>query len=218
MEMSSKLKVITVIFLIIGFVFLLANFEYPHTVLVEKKVQVPYQVGIPDETTHVGSMPSFHFLDRDYKYFPPVNLTAGQTLEVTWYSDIGLLVCIFSQEQFHNFQTVFPQFNYSNRFLPIPPYLETSGSGWKQSKLTYDVTESGYYVAAITNINYNYPAYAQISHFDEFVISYTYQTEFVTQTQDVPQNDNLYLYIGSFLLIAGITTAFVLYRKVAHGL
>jgi hypothetical protein len=210
MQTSSKLKVITVIFLITGFIFISVNFISPHTILVEKTVQVPHQISIPIES-HIDSM-HFSFLDRNYRYFPAVSANAGQTLKLTWYSDIEILVFIFSQPQFSNFQSIFPQLNGSIHLFPTPFPLQTSGFGRRASSLSYNVTDTGYYVAVITNANYDYPAYVQVSHFDEFVISYTYQTELVTETQNVPQNDNLYLYIGSFLVIAGVLIALVFYR------
>ena len=75
MQTSSKLKVITVIFLITGFIFISVNFISPHTILVEKTVQVPHQISIPIES-HIDSM-HFSFLDRNYRYFPAVSANAG---------------------------------------------------------------------------------------------------------------------------------------------
>gem|GEM_PF-6040204 len=54
-------------------------------------------------------------------------------------------------------------------------------------------------MAVITNTMYN-GAFAQIQTFKEYLITYTYQTEYSTQMQA----DNLYLDLGIILLISGI--------------
>jgi hypothetical protein len=77
-------------------------------------------------------------------------------------------------------------------------------SGWanKNGNVSFSVTESRGYVAVITNAMYDGGAGANIYEFNETLISY--QTQFTMQSQNVMQNDNLYLYIGVIFLVLGV--------------
>jgi hypothetical protein len=196
--------VIGIILLIIGSLFVFVNFFSPHTVLIE----VPNQ-----DTRSLGSMDDFHFngyppetlqqsTDNIYRYLPAVNITNGQTLRVTWYSDIFLGVFIFSEEQFAYFQSILPNMKFPDTSGAVAwadengITYEAVGWGRKSEIVSYNVTETGNYVAVITNAMYG-AAYAYISDFNLDLISYNQTTQ--------KQNDSLYLYIGVFLVILGIT-------------
>lgn len=213
---SSNLKIIAITLLLIGIIFVSVNFISPHTVLVQKSVEVPHQVSIPNESS-LSSRPAFNLNDSGYQYFPAVKITTGQTLELNWYSDIFLGVYIFSQEQFSNFQSIFPK-TLAEKGITSDPAAWANKNGityeaaaWanKNGEVSYNVTESGDYVAVITNAMYNGIAFAQIYYFNESLISYTYQTHYTTQIQNVTQNDNLYLYMGSVFIILAILIIFL---------
>lgn len=200
--------VIGIILLIVGLLFVSVNSITPHTVL----IKVSHQVSIPNFQT-LASMNNFvlngyppHNTTADiYQYFPAVHIPNGQTLKVTWYSDIFLGVFIFSQEQFANFQSILPNMQSTGTTPNAQAWANKNGItyeavGWaaKSGKVSYNVTEAGNYVAVITNAMYG-AAYASISDFNETLISYNYQTNYTNQKQ----NDNLYLYIGVIFMILG---------------
>ena len=199
---NSNLKFIGIILIAIGFFFIPVNFVSPHTVLVETSVQVPNQVSVPNERS-LGSMSSSTLDSNYYKYYNPVAITAGQTFKMTWSSDTSLTVYIFTQNQFSNYQS--QQFGFNINY-------QATGSG-KTGTLTYGVQDSDNYVALIKNGGSLFGgSSAQVYQFTISSISYTNQTQYTTQTQIVPQNDNLYLYLGFIFMILGILM-FLIFQK-----
>ena len=180
----STLKVIAIISLLIGAFFTSFNFVSPHHILVKKSIQVPYEVSIPNETI-LGSK---YGEVRVYSniYFPAIYIEANKTFQITWVSIYFATAYIFTQQQFNNYQ--------SNASFDSEASVTTKQDG----SVAYDVKDSGYYVAEL-----NVGANQYIIDFNESVISYTNQTHYMTQTQNVTQKDNLYLYLGITLLVAG---------------
>src|SRR5208283_5842827 len=109
-------------------------------------------------------------------YFPAIYIEANQTFQITWVSIYFADAYIFTQQQFNNYQ--------SNESFDSEAFTSAKQDG----SVAYDVKDSGYYVADL-----NVGADQYIVEFNESVISYTYQTHYVTQMQNVPQKDNLYL-------------------------
>jgi len=123
-------------------------------------------------------------------------------------------VFIFSEEQFAHFQSVLPSINFSGIGDPDSWANENGityeAFGWakKNEIVSHNATETGNYVAIITNgglVN------AYISYFSLDMI-------FTTQTTE-KQSDSLYLYIGVFFVILGIaalTVTLVRQKKLSN--
>jgi hypothetical protein len=150
-----------------------------------------------------------------YRYFPSVKVNASQTLDVVWYSDIFLAGYIFSQEQFNHFQSVFPEIKQDGNKMTLEQEngITYEATGWasKYGEVSYNVTQSGDYVAVLTNVMSG-GHFAGVGYFNESAITYSHQTEYVTEVQNLPQNDNLYLYLGSGFIIAGVAVILVFQR------
>jgi hypothetical protein len=211
-----SLRTINVVFgiilLIIGSLFVSVNFCFPHTVSIEVPNQDTHSLGSIDEFNFNGYPPETlqQSPDNIYRYLPAVNITKGQTLEVTWYSNLFLGVFIFTEEQFAYFQSVLPN-SKSGDYVHSVEWAtanevtyEAVGWGKKDKIVSYNVTETSNYVAVITNSMYG-AAGAHISYFDLDLISYSLTVQ--------KQKDNLYLYIGAFLIIFGITLLTVKFVK-----
>lgn len=184
---ASDLKSIGIIIFLIGVIFIPVNFFFPHTVLAPTSVQVPQQASVPSE--HIlGSMTSFTLQNNYYDYFYNVTIAAGLTFKMNWSSDTSLTAYILTSNQFNNYQS--NQLGYGINY-------QATGSG-RTGALTYDVQYSDRYVAMIIN---NAGASAEVYQFTESSISYTNQTQYTTQTQMLPHDDNLYLYLGVAFMI-----------------
>jgi hypothetical protein len=113
-------------------------------------------------------------------------------------------VFIFSEEQFAHFQSVLPNMQEHTGRGAVAwanangVTYEAAGYESKNTPISYNVTETGNYVAVITNAG---AAYAFIQDFNVNLISYN-------QTQD----DGLYLYIGIVLMIIGIIFSVMIFR------
>jgi hypothetical protein len=209
--LMKKVIALTVssILLIVGLLLFSVNFISPHTFLIEVSNQ---------DTRSLGAIEDFHLnsyypkmiqpsTDDIYRYLPAVNVTAGQTLRVFWYSDVFLTVYIFSEEQFTHFQSILPNINFSG-ISNFDAWADENGitfeaSGWAKRNeiVSYNVTETGDYVAVITNgglVN------AGVSYFSLDLI-------FTNQTTE-KQSDSLYLYSGIGLIIIGILSFVVTLR------
>ena len=150
-----------------------------------------------------------------------MNLTSGQTLAVSWYSDIFLGVYIFSQQQFAYFQNIFPQASLNGEINPDAASwanktgIDYEAAGWanKNGGVSYNVTQSGSYVAVITNAMYygaqvnGSGAFADISYFKENIVYYNSGIYYARQS------DNLCLYVGASLIIAGTISTFYFLQK-----
>jgi hypothetical protein len=209
---DNRLKTINIvigtILLTVGLLFVSANFISPHKVLTEDSNQ-----GTPN-TRSLGSIDNFHLNgyppetleqspDNIYRSILAVNVTNGQALEVSWYADIFVGVFIFSQEQFAYFQSVVSKMQPADSVDASAwasanrVFYEAVGWARKNGEVSYTVSETGNYVAVITNAMYG-AAYATIWDFNLNLISYD-QT-----TNHTNQNDSLYLHLGIFFMIIGI--------------
>lgn len=208
----NKFKIVSTAVLLIGIIFVFANFTFPHTVLVQKPIQVsiPHSRSIASLNYSIlnGNMfyPPLQPTAVTYYYLSTANVTEGQTLHVTWYADISLGVYIFTEEQFANFQSTLPHTQGTGNTPDATEWANKNGiayeaAGWarKNGEVSYNVSESGDYVAVITNAMYG-GAFAQVHYFDEYLVTYTFETQYVTQTA----NDNLYFYLGIVFLILGL--------------
>jgi len=193
------------VLLIIGLFFVSINYVFSHTVLIEVTVQDSpnYYTLAEINGTHLAGYPPENAPSNLYQYLPPVNITNGQTLEVSWYANLILGVFIFSEEQFTNFKSVLPNMQSTGNTPNAEEWTRKNGVTYlpmefgKKGTVSYNVTETGNYVAVITNAMYG-AAYASIWEFSETLISYN------TQTNYESQNDSLYLYFGVFFMILGI--------------
>jgi hypothetical protein len=197
------------ILLIVGLLFVSVNFISPHTVLIE----VPNQ-----ETRSLGAVEDFRLdsyyplmtqpsPDDIYRYLPAVNVTTGQTLRVYWYSDVFLGVFISSEEEFTRFQSILSNIEFPSVSGAVT-WADENGItyeaydwGKKNTVVSYNVTETGNYVAVITNSG---GVNAYVSYFSLDLI-------FTTQTTE-KQSDSLYLYIGIVSIIMGIVPFVVTLR------
>lgn len=209
---NSKLKIIAISLLLIGIVFVAANFISPHTISVQKQIQVWQYQQVTGLTDTSVTVPPWNLTNPGYEYFSSENMTPGQTLNVDWYATADIYGYIFSQQQFAYFQSIFPNILplYRTNVSANPAVawanengfaFEATNDGEKYGGVSYNVTESGDYVSAVTNGMigmHGGPMNVGISSLTETVASYFYQTQFV------PKSDNLYMYVGSFLIIAGI--------------
>jgi type II secretory pathway component PulC len=180
----SNLKVIAIILLLIGSVFTSINLLSTHTILVKKLIQVPEEVSIPHRTV-LGSK-SGEVRVWSNLYFPAVYIEANQTFQITWASIYFANAFIFTKQQFADYQ--------SNESVDS----EATVSAKQDGSVAYYVRDSGYYVAVL-NVGANQAVY----EFNESVISYTNQINYVIQMRNTPQKDNLYLYLGITFLVAG---------------
>jgi len=209
-ETFNRLQVIAVIWLLIGLIFASMNFISPHTVL----RRASYQISTP----HIQSVasindsyingnhyyPQFNPPNKDYLSLPPVYVNVGETITATWITDSVIVSgYIFSQSQFTNFQTALQSMeNNTNLFLNWASKngtnYEASGSGKQDAWVSYNVTESGYYVAII----FVEQVFTRVQTFEEYLVTYTFQRQWTALTV----NDNLYLFIGIAFISSGTPT------------
>lgn len=194
-ERTIRLKTINIIIgimLIVGSLFVSVNFISPHTTSTKVTLATINNFhlnGYPPETLQQST-------DNIYRSIHAINITNGQTLEVSWYSDIILGVFIFSEEQFAYFQSILPQMHATGNTPDAVEWADKNGItceavGWAhEGEVSYNVLKTGKYVAVITNAMYG-AAYATIWDFDVNLISYK-------------QTASLYLYLGVLLVILGI--------------
>ncbi len=202
MPSNRNLKFISILLLLIGFCFVVVNFSSPRTVLVQTSVQVPNQVRVPNERS-LGSSPSFALNSSGYEYYHPVAVMAGQTFKMTWSSNTSLTAYILTENQFSSYQS--NQVSYAINY-------QAAGSG-RTGTLTYDVQVADNYSALIGNVgSFLGGASAQVYQFTESSISYINQTQYTKETQIVPQNDNLYLYLAFVVMISGILMFYFLQK------
>ena len=189
------------ILLIVGLLLVSVNFISPHTVLIEVPNQDTRSLGVVKDFWLYGYYPKMiqPSPDEIYRYLPAVNVTTGQTLRVYWYSTVFLDVFIFSEEEFARFQPILSNIEFPTADGAVT-WADENGItyeaydwGKKDTVVSYNVTETGNYVALITNSG---GARASVSYFCLDLI-------FTTQTTE-KQNDSLYLYSGIFLIIMGI--------------
>jgi hypothetical protein len=193
--------IIGIILLIIGSLFVSVNFFSPHAVLIEAPNQDTRSLGAIEDFRLIGYYPKMIQPSPDdiYRYLPAVNVTTGQTLRVFWYSDIFLDVFIFSEEQFAYFQSILQNLQFSGvngteswkNAYGIT--YEAYDWGKKNTIVSYNVTETGNYVAVITNGGLS----------NSYVSYFSLDLIFTNQTTE-KQSDSLYLYIGVFFVILGI--------------
>lgn len=202
---NDRLKIIcsALAFLLIGILFISLNVVAPNTMSVKKSVTVSQQVSIPHQQLIASE--GFTLKETSYVNLPAANLTTGEIFTVTWATDIFIDGYILSQQQFNELQKL-PNVSYLTNY-------EATGYAKQDLTLSYNVTESGSYLAVLVN---NSPVSdgftVDVAYLSESSISYTYQTQNVVQSQIVQENDNLYLYIGIvFLIIEAITI--LLYKK-----
>jgi hypothetical protein len=137
--------------------------------------------------------------DEIYRYLPAVNVTTGQTLRVHWYSIGFLEVFIFSEEEFARFQSMISNIEFPKAGSAVT-WADENGItyeaydwGKKGAVVSYNVTETGNYVAVIT-----------IGGGVRDSISYFYLDLIFTKQTTEKQSDSLYLYSGIGLIIMGM--------------
>jgi hypothetical protein len=185
--------------LLVAIVFIGINFSSPHTVSVEKTVQVPYQVTVPNEQ-QIASTKDYTLESNYYYYYHDILIDSGQTFKVNWVSDNSITAYIMSENQFDNWNSSNSGFGLFNSIS----YLAT-GQG-NSGNITYDVKGTGSYVAMLSNSGglLGSGSSAFIYQFTLSRISYNQETQYNTETHTVVQSDNLYLEYGIVFLFAGI--------------
>lgn len=202
MSAKSNLKFIGIFLFLIGFGFIFVNFLYPHTSSVEKSVQVPYQVTVPNERL-IASDSSRVLTSNQYWYYGNISINAGETFKMTWSADTSITGYIFTNNQYNNFASNHLSFNVN---------CEATGSG-KTGTITCDVKDRDNFVALLKNGGSLLGGSSvQLYTFTISKITYSSQTEYTTETQTVEQDDNLYLYLGFGLVIVGICVFSVLQK------
>jgi hypothetical protein len=186
------------------------NFIFPITVPIKKSVEVSEQVGIQHKQ-QLASMLGFVLNSSSDVYLPPVNLSTGETFQVNWYADIIINAYILTQQQFSDFQKL-PDVS------DITTY-EATGFANRNGVLSYNVSESGSYVAVLVNSSSRSDGYTvSVAEFNESSISHTYQTQNTIQMKTFQQNDNLYLYLGFVFMGSGaiILLLYIRHRKISN--
>jgi|GEM_PF-5137767 hypothetical protein len=137
---SSKLQIIAISLLLIGFIFVVANFVSPHVVLVKIAHQTSNTVFHPiasvNQTYLNGNLfnPPLQPSAIVYHNFSAINRTSGQTLAISWYSDIFLGGFIFTEKQFANFQSIIPNIKDNGTTLTAQEWASRNG-------ITYEAAE-----------------------------------------------------------------------------
>jgi hypothetical protein len=199
MQTKRGLQVIGVILLVIGSAVISANFFAPHTTPVDECVQVPHEISTITNEVALGSKTNVALEDNGYVYFPAVHISEGQTLKIKWYTgwdSVGIF--IFTPNQFSDFLSNPPDRNsdYKGNYMA----RESGGRGNSGATFLFNASKSGDYVVLLYTIGR-----ANVGYFNESILSYNYHTEYVNETQSVPQNDNLYLYAGVVFAVSGIS-------------
>jgi hypothetical protein len=207
--------VITFLLLIVGLGLIIANFTCPHTEVVQKTSQVAHQNDTQIATFgHTILSGNLYYPPMQntsvYQEFPIVNLTKGEGIEVRWASDIWLIGFIFTPEQFSNFKSTIPTIQEKGKddsdWAKINGInYQAIGDGTRHGIVSFNASQSGTYVAVITNVNYGSEgAYCYVSS-EEYVITYYYETIQVSEAIA----DYLYLYIGIALLLIMIVMVLI---------
>ena len=187
--------------MLIGIIFVSANFISPHTVKVEKSVQVLHILPMSSEHT-LASTRNAALYDNNYLNFPAANISEKETLKVTWLSSSdNLEAYILTGDQFDEFQgQIITYQNYTGG------YEAKAVGGENGASLEFNVSKSGDYLAVLYSAKPSIVAY-----FNESTLFYNYPT-YITETRLVPQNDNLYLFVGIGFLIIGAVCLLVFRR------
>ena len=203
---KSNLKLVSVVLLLIGAALVTMNFFIPHTVSVQKPVQLAQQVGTKN-FTQLASKEHFNFITSGYVFFPSVHIDAGAAISLSWESDVGATAYVFTPDQFSVFQSKFPD---SDTFYGYRS--EAAYSAIRHGSLVYNVSQSGDFVAVLS-FRGSVGEYVAVGQFNEYLLTYAYQTQYTTEIQMVPQGDDLYLYLGLVFVISGTATLVVFLLK-----
>lgn len=113
---------------------------------------------------------------------------------------------VLTEDQFNVFLANYS--SLSQRETTFPHYFpnEASKTQNRNGALYYNVTESRDYIALIRTQADG----ANVSPLEESTLTYTYQTKYTIEMQMVPQNDDLYLYVGFVFLVTAVLTLIVL--------
>lgn len=203
-DMKKQVKFGVTAFLMVGLILISANYIAPHTLTVQKIVQVTHQIPIPYKTDTLIYEDLIYLDINSYQSFP-INLNSSQRLSVAWSCETSSKAYLFTKSQFNDyitnlqqiqqFKSPFDQFTYeATSYIPRQ---------YSQSFLQYNVTTSDSYVLLIRNSK---QGYSFIDNFNASVTTYNYQTQYTNEPTDTLENDNLYLFLG----IASIATAVLL--------